>query len=441
MDSKRNGIFRQVQRVNMIRATIWAMTTVSILVTSCSSAEFHGVGASSTSDPGLGTGGMVEKQDGQVTINKSSGNKAGGSVVQDPKQVGLLRPQRTNFGLGCETDSTIVFAPSAVPQGRFEAKITGEFCKRTSSDLYILFVVDNSASMGRHAADDGLMDHPGNDPQVMIGSRPTCGRMRGAKAVIRKFQEPQFAGIRTRIGVMSFASDIISTGEIKTSSSSLDDQIVTEKPFCETVIQDASYAQLGGITVPGIGPSTNFAAALVKAREILENVEGQKLIYFITDGDPTVPESSEVGTNAAFEAVEALRASVKDLTINALFLKAKNPNKAKTLLGKITADPTRVLLADSPDDIARKIIEFPPFGFVGDSAKAVVEVAGMPATTLGVELMRHPTKDGIWMYKVAPFVLQGKPGEIIDHRVMVSAEGLDGSQYRSTVKVNYQVPQ
>jgi hypothetical protein len=351
-----------------------------------------------------------------------------------------MRPQPTNFGLGCEANSTIVFAPSAVPQGRFEARVTGEFCKRTSSDLYILFIVDNSASMGRHASDDGITDHPGNDPQVMIGTSPTCGRMRGAKAVIRKFQEPQFAGVRTRIGVMSFSSEVISSRELKTPSSSLDEQIVTEKPFCETVIQDSSYAQPGGIMLPDIASATNFAAALVKAREILENVEGQKLIYFITDGDPTAPESPEIGTNAAFEAVEALRASVKDLTVNALLLKAKNPITAKTLLGKITADPTRVLLADSPDDIARKIVEFPPFGFVGDSAKAVVEVAGMPASTLGVELIRHPTKDGIWTYKVAPFVLQGKPGEIIDHRVDVSAQGLDGSQYRSTVKVTYQVP-
>jgi hypothetical protein len=427
----------------MIRSRVFIFGSVGIFAASCSTAEFRGNSGQTTSGASRGSsaqGEQKEKQDSQATIQKTSGDKPIGGVVRDPKQVELLRPQPTAFGLSCEPERTIVFAPKEVPKAQFEAKVTGEFCKRTSNDLYILFIVDNSGSMGRHSGSNWLVDNPGNDPQVTIDNKPTCGRLGGAKAVIKKFQEPQFAGIKTRIGVISFASDVIAAREIKAPSEPLDDKIVGIEPFCETVIQGSAYAQPGGVLIPGIDSSTNYQTALLKAREILEQVEGQKLIYFITDGEPTAPDSAEVAANLAFEAANTLRATVKDLTFNALFLRAPDPYAAKKLLGKMTADPTRVLLADSPDDIARKIVEFPTFGFVGDSAKAIIEVGSLAPTTLSVDLMKHPTKEGVWLYKVAPFALLGQPGETIDHMVKVSAQGLDGSLYSSSIKVRYQVP-
>jgi hypothetical protein len=242
-----------------------------------------------------------------------------------------------------------------------------------------------------------------------------------------------------KIGVISFASHVIEAKEIKGPNASITESLVSGKPFCETINQPG-ISQRGGILVPGISGTTNYEAALLKAKDVLQNIPGQKVIYFITDGEPTNPGSSAFALAKALEAASKLRNEVKDLTINAIFLNADYPNNAKATLGQITADPKRVLLAANPDEIAAKIVEFPPVGFVASSLKVSLLVTPYPEEPIAAEFTQHPTKNNVWIYKTNPFFLLGKPGEIVDNIVKVGAKGLDGSNIQTTVTIKFTMP-
>lgn len=345
---------------------------------------------------------------------------------------------RTDYGLECESTKTMQFTPKEPRGNKYGVVLTGQFCQSSASDLYILFIVDNSASMGKHFS--GILAKKGNDPQVKDDKGlPTCGRLRGAKAILKKFQDPGLAHVKTRIGVLSFASRVIEAKEIKEPNAPITESLVSDKPFCETINQPG-ISQPGGIVVPGILYETNYEAALLKAKDVLQNIPGQKLIYFITDGEPTDPGSGDLPLARAIEAANKLRTEVKDLTINAIFLNADNPTNAKETLGKITADPKRVLLAANPDEIATKIVEFPPVGFVESSLKASLLVSPYPEEPLAAEFTKHPTKNNVWIYKTKPFLLLGKPGEIVDNVVKVGAKALDGSNIQTTITIKFTMP-
>jgi hypothetical protein len=346
--------------------------------------------------------------------------------------------KQTAYGLECESSKTMEFAPKEPHGSKYGVVLTGQFCQSSANDLYILFIVDNSASMGKHFS--GVLPKNGNDPQVKDDKGlPTCGRLRGAKAILKKFQDPGLAHVKTRIGVLSFASRVIEAKEIKEPNAPITESLVSDKIFCETINQPG-ISQPGGIFVPGISFTTNYEDALLKAKDVLKNIPGQKLIYFITDGEPTNPGSSAFALAKAIEAANKLRTEVKDLTINAVFLNADNPNKAKETLGQITADPKRVLLAANPDEIAAKIVEFPPVGFVASSLKASLLVSPYPEEPIAAEFTQHPTKNNVWIYKTKPFLLLGKPGEIVDNIVKVGAKALDGSNIQTTVTVKFTMP-
>jgi von Willebrand factor type A domain len=347
-------------------------------------------------------------------------------------------PLQADFGLNCETAKTFRFAPTAPEKSRFGGVVTGEFCHTPANQLYVLFIVDNSASMGKHLASvNPSVIKDGNDPLVMdANNQPTCGRLRGAKAVIKKFQDPSLANFKTRMGVLSFASDVIETKEIKTEVAPLSENLVSEKIFCET-INTLATPQPGGITVPGIDGRTNYQAALLRAKDMLQNITGPKLIFFITDGEPTVPSNTKEATSQAIAAAEKLRAEVKGLTINAISLKSDDSEMAKDTLSKITGDAKNVFLAANPDDIAKKIIEFNPEGFSTNTIKASLTIKPYPEEPLKAELTKHPTKSNVWIYKTQPFLLLSKPGETTDNVVQVTAQTLDGTDYKSTMTIQF----
>ena len=344
------------------------------------------------------------------------------------------------YSLGCEPTKTFAFAPTEPRGGRFGIALTGEFCQQASNDLYVLFIIDNSTSMGKHYSSFFLKE--GNDPQVTDATNtPTCGRLRGVRAILKKFQDPSLANLKTRIGVISFATNVIEAKEIKSAADPISPNLVSEKIFCATVSQTGVIpSQPGGLDIPGESYLTNYEAALLKAKDMLQNIPGQKVIYFITDGEPTAPTNLTVATMQGIAAAEKLRSEVKNVTVNAVFLKASDPVKAKEILAKITADPKRVLLASNPDEIASKLIEFQPLGFIDGSLKASLSVNPKAAEPLKAELTKHPTKANSWTYKTEIFPLSGKPGQVVDHIVTVGAKALDGTSLQSTITIQYTMP-
>ena len=391
--------------------------------------ETEGVGSINFGDDYLDISGLDKNK-----TTKEQGGPQGGTATDSGK------PFTQDFALGCEENKIIQLGPLTPDQARVGTTITGEFCPTITHELNILFIVDNSGSMGRHLDTETMSEQTGNDPQTVDGnSQPTCGRLRAARAVIRKFQEDAYKDLKTTISVISFASDVVATSSIKTLDEALSESLISEKIFCETVIQGWQYSQPGGLTVPGINSSTNYQAPLNRAQTMLKDVTGQKLVYFITDGNPNTPGPEANGIALGIAAGLQLRNAVPDLSINAMFLKALNPDEAKNILAQLTGSQDRVLIADNPDDLEKKIVEFPPVGFSPDSAKAVLNVAPYPEEQLKVGVVADPQKIGTWVYKTQPFILQGKSGDVVDNVVAISAQGLDGKEYRATITIQYKL--
>jgi hypothetical protein len=367
---------------------------------------------------------------------RSGGGPEGGSVLDD---LGDTRvPFRHDLQLACEDNKVIEMSPLNPEQARIGTSIKGELCPNITHTLHILFIVDNSGSMGRHRDPKLGQEMPGNDPQLKDAvGKPTCGRLRAARAVIDMLKNPSYANVSTTISLISFASKVIENKTIKKIEDPLDGSLVNEKVFCETVIQGATYAQPGGLVIPGVTAATNYQEPLNAGEQLLKNLQGQKVVYFITDGNPNEPGTEAFGIAAGIKAGEQLRSNVANSVINALFLAATNPAEAQDILAKVSGDKSRVLLASNSNELEKKIIEFPPLGFLPGSGKGSLTIAPYPEEPLNVAIATHPQQADRWVYETEPFILHGKAGEVVDNIVKISATALDGKVYQATITVRY----
>jgi hypothetical protein len=79
------------------------------------------------------------------------------------------------------------------------ARVEGEFCPTATNELTVVFVVDYSASMGKHVNKEASEEREGNDPQI-DGS---CGRLRAAEAIIAKLQAERSSGDQINVAANS----------------------------------------------------------------------------------------------------------------------------------------------------------------------------------------------------------------------------------------------
>lgn len=326
--------------------------------------------------------------------------------------------------------------PAEVPKfARVVTTVKGRFCPSVSNKLTVLFVVDYSASMGRHVPQQGGPELPGNDPQI-AGS---CGRLRAAQAILGKIQAEMKPHDSVEVGMIPFAGGIVTSHIMNIRGLDEFRAQVSKDTFCQTVVQGPGVGfdpiNPGGIDGGSVDASTNYRAAFTAANSALSGIYGRKVVYFVSDGEPTSGGGDPV--RAGIEAGERLRASVDNLTLNGLLLGATGP-AAQAVLEQVAGAPERVRRADNADQLATAILDFPLAALDEGSGRATVFVEPYPKADLGLlYLQQDPALEGTWIYETQPFVLLGRPGAEVINLVEVTARGQDGSTYSSLVKIRY----
>lgn len=364
----------------------------------------------------LGTD-VVLNKDGEV-VGKDPTTKDGGGKPLPPK-VPVVVPAAANV----------------------IAKVKGQFCPTAKKELTVLFVVDFSGSMGHHVPEHGGPAEIGNDPQV----NGSCGRMRAAQAIIGKLKQDRAPGDRINIAMVPFAGGIVTRKIISMKTLDQFEAIVNKDTFCQYVVQNASFGydpqnpggidgQAGLLGLNSVDASTNYRAAFTAAGSILANVYGRKVVYFVSDGEPTSGGQDPV--QAGIAAGQQLRSSIDNLTLNALLLGNPGP-QAQVVLEQVAGSPGRVRHADNADDLARKILEFANAGIDESTGRATLTVETYPTAELNLKYLTKVSGQDVWIYETQPFVLLGIPGQEVINLVEVTARGADGSTHSATVKIRY----
>jgi len=245
-------------------------------------------------------------------------------------QGGLTTVQGTtqNYRITCRNNG-IQRHDLQAPEGT-TLKVTGELCPKSFGQLNVLFVVDFSGSMEQ------------NDPRNLLLS---CGRLAAARAILKKFEDDMGQGDDVRVGLVSF-DDV---GRITKPLEPL-------KNFKSTlnIFQMCGYNEA----------NTNYKAAFDTAAQAFNGAQGNKVVYFISDGLPSIGGSGAAdpvdtqGTHkaAGLQSAQALLGS--QVAINAIFLNRDNSAQAGApYLNQITGSPQRVRIANDANQLADKVIE------------------------------------------------------------------------------------
>lgn len=311
-------------------------------------------------------------------------------------------------------------------------RIEGEFCGVTATNtggpLTVLFILDYSGSMNS------------NDPPIAGGG---CGRLSAGQAIVSKLKAAgPNATKNVQLGLLAFGSDampVVNPAPLATFESSL-----TSKSFCSSE-----------------GGATNYEAAMAAAETMLASRAGAKIIYFISDGLPTVAGTgdpfgaSSMGTKEIYQAgrtaAASLRQRVSDLTFNAIFLGGSSTSSSPSLdpdtvdpnqyLADIAGSPDHVRVVDSAQDLAAEIKTFEDPGVVAlDSASALGTLAAPSFTDRSVKLAQLTPatgRPGVWQFSTEPFTLFGPDGKVTQNTVTLTIKGADGKSYKATAVINF----
>lgn len=331
--------------------------------------------------------------------------------------------------------------PSAAPivtpaNSQVQVQVKGQFCPTAQNSLTVLFLVDFSGSMGRHVASRQGSSQPGNDP-LIDGS---CGRMRGAQAVLEKIKATRKPSEQVLVGMVPFAGGIVSDKIIQMVDADTFAGLINQDSFCSYIIQESNGstdpAAPGGISVAGVDASTNYSAAFMAAQSMLASSYGRKEVFFLTDGEPTSGGWDPV--LAGITAGAALRANVANLTLNALILGDASPAAEQVLVG-VAGSADRVRRVANTQELVEQIMNFPDAGIEEATGSATLSIPPyQPNASLGLRsLQKVNAASPIWGYETQPFMLLGRPGEVVEHTLVISAKGRDGSTHQATIKLRY----
>jgi hypothetical protein len=321
--------------------------------------------------------------------------------------------------------------------GEMAIKFEGEFCSQgTQTDptqSVILFVVDGSGSMAL------------NDPQ----KGGSCGRLQAIQAIMDRFK-----GVNSDRVSMAF-------------------QIFGD--LSETVSKPVPFNQAFDFVKPGIIcrddlKGTNYQSALFEARKSLEGQTGRKIVYFITDGLPSVSGTSvrdlrvpnipatfsQNQIDAALGPIyqQGLDAGIRlretsEVNFYALFLQPRNLGPQATTpiaeqpedyLKKIVGDPSRFRLASSAQELAEKITELEDEGYLklqASTASAVLEADGFKPKNLRVKSVIPTDNPRIWRFVLDNFELFSKPDSPTINTLTIKIENDKGNKIETVVKIEF----
>lgn len=295
-------------------------------------------------------------------------------------------------------------------------RVAGEFCpQRKLERLNVLFIVDFSGSMA------GPVEGP-NDP--LVGN--TCGRLRAAEALAAKFS--QYRDTVLQLGMVGFSNDA-----------------GVRMPFTDLASFKASLSPNNWCGADSSLARTNYRAAFESATLALNGLQGDKVVYFISDGSPTVGGSLGVSDGeAGLRAALTMRQTYPhDLVLNAVFLgytngQAQNP---RGYLETLTGNPDAVRLVNNADELVKAVT-----GFAVDKdlieAKDVsgkVEVDGQSQSAGLANFRRRPAAEHSYVYLSEPIALKGQAGETKVHVTTFTAKTKDGKTLTSKATINYVV--
>jgi hypothetical protein len=293
-------------------------------------------------------------------------------------------------------------------------EIEGQFCPLAPAETKVVFLVDFSLSMYDAKKDVG------NDP-VKDGS---CGRLEAVQAIMDKhsnlFLDPN---VDAQVGMIAFSKDIPKTVPLG-----------SPEDFKDHLNADG----MCGGTVGG----TNYKEAFEEATKMLKGTSGAKIIYFISDGLPTIGGDKELGhyeehRDAGLKAAEELN-SIEKLTFNTLFL--GNEFEAATdpeeYLDELTPDKSRIKFVSKAEELAEGILDLekPPVSLKESTVKGV-HVAGDKKENVGI-LTFESAEDQTWRFRTAVF--QPFPNEETESQFYLSVEDDSGDEYRLTLTLELQ---
>jgi len=352
----------------------------------------------------------------------------------------------TKVSLGCTATPAVVADQTITDGAGTTATITGDFCEQPqtarSDALTVLFIFDFSGSM--HT----------NDP-IKSGS---CGRLQAAQAILTKLATaPAKDQANLHLAMQAFGTQKM-PGIALTTLSEFTNQLNTQ-----AVCREDGFA-------------TNYETAFTAATELLANVAGHKVVYFISDGLPTVsgtaippggsggeaaiiaalingPQAALASYNAGKTAAAKLRA-IDGLDLNVVFLgtagsgstagavPAGSPDP-QTYLTEIAGGADHLRVVSNAQDLARQIGTFAtPAAASSELAISAVQgtisADGFNSQNLTVDsVTKDPSLPNTWHFSMAPASLFGARGRTVANIIKVDITGIDGQHHIVTATVQF----
>lgn len=408
------------------------------------------------------------KDDNDSTNDKPSQNDDGGDD-DDPK--------------GDDTPVTVIDEDPKTPEdAKYETSIKGKICPSTNTEeqkIKLLFVVDYSGSMGAHTTMKEYFESigqtapevystekaTGNDPLIGDGEG-VCGRLEAAKQILKQYENRS----NVEVGFIPFASTV--EADYLRPLRPLADFNTELGPelFCKYIMAEEKYEGQEGsrgaikkITPTGIGlgqrpDMTNYQAAFEEAERMVKDTYGKKLVYFISDGQPTLTNDTpmfslgfdlESVKEKSIQAGKNLRNNVPNLNLYGIILGEGN-SEAEAILNEIaggdgsdesyttTIKDVNVFI-DNPSDPDFFTIPEVTTELAPDTAKAILQVEPYEKKDIGL-LKFEKLDDGTWEYETNPFFLMGLPGSTVDNVLTIKVEDSSGYPLESKVTIRYTRP-
>lgn len=291
--------------------------------------------------------------------------------------------------------------------------VTGEFCAQNSSDLQVLFLLDFSGSMKT------------NDPGIG-GWNFSCGRSRAVQAIAQAIRASSSAQDQVTVGVLGFGD-------------------TTRNIVSDTSLSAFSY---NGPILCGSGlGGTKYGEAFTSATRVLQqSPRKNKLLYFITDGEPS---DSFVGTSAA----STMRSAIPGLAFNAILLQSSGGNWSgggggqdpRTYLSGLTGDPSRVRIVSEANALATQAVQLLARPVIIDQgtvvARLVDPVGGIRNVPIASFLQSGGGQSGslggsTWSYATDRFKIEdARPGV---YQLVIEGVEASGSKKSTTVTLTIQ---
>ena len=276
----------------------------------------------------------------------------------------------------------------------------GEICPLATGSLTVVFIIDWSGSMNQ------------NDPL----KKGSCGRLQAIQAVSDYITKNAGSNIAVREALVPFS-----------------DQAMTKSIINPTDLK-TFQSQMTAANICRASGSTNYADAFTTASSVLRNIKGRVVVYFISDGLPTVyadgktqaPAGSPSIKDVSIAAGQKLRSDFTGLTVNGILL-GQGAAQARDVLEKITGSAARVKLVSGAEDLATEIVKFPAPQFVAGSAQGTLTVAGQaPKAVKVLNLALDANHPGHWTFQTEPFDLTGPAKSSSSATLAISATDSDG---------------